>query len=108
MNFNPAFPLFQNCQKFPDRLAIASQGVEQTYAQFARRVRNVAGWIRGLGRTRGCRVGILGTRSMDSHAGSLGAGWAGGAYVPISLKFPPERLLRVLQISQLDAVVADD
>ena len=53
------------------------------------------------------RVGILGSRSLSAYVGIVAAGWAGAAYVPLNLKWPPERLKRLLDELELDALVAD-
>ncbi len=51
---------------------------------------------------------MLGTRSIEAYVGILGACWAGSAYVPLNLKWPPERLVTLFGQLQLDALVTDE
>jgi hypothetical protein len=43
-----------------------------------------------------------------AYAGLLGACWAGAAYVPLNPDWPEQRLLRILETTELDALVVDD
>jgi len=38
----------------------------------------------------------------------LGACWAGAAYIPLNPEWPEQRLLRILEATELDALVVDD
>src|SRR3989442_7276367 len=53
------------------------------------------------------RVGILASRSLAAYAGILGAWWCGASYVPLNPKLPAARLLKIQEITGLDALVVD-
>ncbi len=53
------------------------------------------------------RVGILASRSLAAYAGILGAWWCGASYVPLNPKLPATRLLKIQEITGLDALVVD-
>jgi D-alanine--poly(phosphoribitol) ligase subunit 1 len=86
----------------PDRIALAVGGNSYSYGELALISQQVA--VR-LGRP--ARVGVLASRSVEAYAGVLGALWSGAAYVPINPKAPEERLIQILQITQLDALIVD-
>ncbi|HVT99793.1 MAG TPA: amino acid adenylation domain-containing protein, partial [Acidobacteriaceae bacterium] len=65
----------------------------------------IAGWLQRGQRAE--RVGILASRSVETYAGVLGTLWAGAAYVPVNPDTPEERLIRILETAQLDALIAD-
>jgi amino acid adenylation domain-containing protein len=89
----------------PGRLAIAAGRAELSYGQTAAYARRLAGLFQDVRQTG--RVGILASRSTAACLGILGTAWSGGTYVPLNLKLPEERLLHLLEVLQLDALVAD-
>src|ERR1019366_9908771 len=105
-NYNLALPFYESARKFPDRLAIWADGREFTYKEVLEDVVRVAGWICSGG-TPPKRVGILASRSLEAYEGVLGTLWSGAAYVPINPHTPEDRLIRILQMTELDAMVAD-
>ncbi|HTP95477.1 MAG TPA: amino acid adenylation domain-containing protein [Burkholderiales bacterium] len=107
MNWNPAFPVFGQSKKTPQRLALAADGVELGYAELAQRAGRLAAALRSHGIGRGSRVGILGSRSLIAIEAVLGIAWCGAAYVPLGVRWPERRLLGVLARCRLDAVIAD-
>lgn len=52
-------------------------------------------------------MGILASRSIETYAGILGALWSGVAYVPINPNIPADRFIRILQTTQMGALIAD-
>ena len=104
--FNIALTLAEQARTRPSACAIAVGKERISYGALAVEAAKLAGALAPLSRSR--RVGILGTRSIEAYVGLLGAGWAGCAYVPLNLKWPPERLIALFRDLQLDALVADE
>jgi len=52
-------------------------------------------------------TGMLASRSATAYAGLLGALIAGDAYVPFNPRFPTDRLLAILEATQIATVVVD-
>jgi amino acid adenylation domain-containing protein len=81
--------------------------VEFSYAELGDLARRVSGWLgRNTGEVSG-RVGILASRTIEAYAGVLGTLWFGAAYAPINPNTPEDRLIRILQQTKLDALIAD-
>lgn len=103
--FNLAAPFSQIAKKFPDREALVVGSDLFTYKSLKEKVHSLACCLRPV-LTHG-RIGILATRSAEACIGILAASWSGGTYVPIGLKLPPERLIELFEILQLDALIVD-
>ncbi|NRQ32606.1 non-ribosomal peptide synthetase [Nonomuraea sp. NN258] len=83
------------------RLAIAGDHDENvTYAELARRVRDIAGAVRGR-----ARVAVLLDHGPGTQAAILGALAAGALYVPLDPRYPPARLARMAELAEPDAVL---
>ena len=100
--FNLALPFWRVSRKHPDRLALAVES-EWSYGRAAAHASALAAWLGPACR----RVAILGSRSAASALATLGACWAGATYVPLSLRWPEQRLLQVLQQVGADALLVD-
>ena len=87
------------------RSAIVAGRATLSYADLASGAARLAGALAPHLATR--RVGILGSRSLAAYVGIAGAAWAGAAYVPLNLKWPAERLIRLMGELELDALVVD-
>jgi amino acid adenylation domain-containing protein len=107
MNWNPAFPVFEQSCRTPELPALAADGVILRYSELVRRAGRLAAALRNCGIGGGSRVGILGSRSLVALEAVLGVAWTGAAYVPLGLSWPEERLKSVLALVGLDAIVAD-
>src|SRR5687768_8225008 len=105
VGFNLAEGLARLGRDRPEALALRAGGAELSYGALASHAARLGGRLSACSASR--RVGILGTRSLDSYIGVLGACWAGSAYVPLNLKWPPERLIALLEQLQLDALITD-
>jgi D-alanine--poly(phosphoribitol) ligase subunit 1 len=90
----------------PERLALVVNSQSYSYGRLAGTAQGVA---RRIPRPSGRRahIGVLASRTLEAYAGVLGSLWAGAAYVPISPSLPDDRLIQILQVTPLDAVVAD-
>jgi len=107
-NFNLALPLRQQSLARPDGLALSIGEVSISYGELAALAQRISAWLRSSAGGEGPRrVGILASRSLEAYAGILGSLWAGAAYVPINPKIPEERLIKLLQITRLDALIVD-
>lgn len=88
----------------PHALAAAADGETLTYSQFAEHAGRLGAWLaeRNAG-----RIAILGSRSLGAFIGVMGAAWAGSAYVPLSLKAPPDRLVTMIDQARPDVLLID-
>ncbi|MGV3548794.1 AMP-binding protein [Rhizobium sp.] len=104
-NFNIAAGFHRASGAHAERLFYSDGARSLTYRAMGETVARLATRLSRNNRPR--RVGILATRSMEAYAGILGAALAGAAYVPINLKWPESRIVALLEILELDALVAD-
>ncbi len=104
MNYNLALPFYENAIRAPQALALVVDERRFSYEELAGLARRISGW---LNRAPTTTVGILASRSIEMYAGVLGTLWSGAAYVPINPTIPEDRLLRILQTTQMDALIAD-
>jgi amino acid adenylation domain-containing protein len=107
LNYNLAQPFYESATKHPANLALFVGDRRFTYEQLANSARQIAGW---LGRQPGAasgKVGILASRTVEAYAGILGTLWSGAAYVPINPHTPENRLIRILKMTNLDALIVD-
>jgi len=103
MNFNLAFPFYNQACDHPDRVALYVDGVSYSYGQLADLVARTA---QALGSAR--KVCVLASRSLGAYTGVLGASWCGAAYIPLSPKLPAERLIYILKTINPDALIVDE
>ncbi len=108
MNYNIVSHFFKHSQNSPEALAASASGRESNYSDFADDAQKISRWLDDSLKRRPQRVGILGSRSVEACIAAYGVNWAGGAFVPISLKAPLERLKVVFEVSELDALIVDD
>jgi amino acid adenylation domain-containing protein len=76
----------------PHRIALETPTEQMTYAQLARRSRQIALGLNESGVGRGARVGIYAQRGIDSIAAMLGILEAGAAFVPFDPAYPANLL----------------
>ncbi|WP_198292106.1 AMP-binding protein, partial [Janthinobacterium sp. CG3] len=81
----------------PDRVAVAFDGVELSYAELNGRANQLAGHLRDIGVTTETLVGVCLERSADLVVALLGILKAGGAYVPLDPAYPSARLAYMLE-----------
>ena len=107
MNYNLALPFHNQSIRNPESLALFVGGERFSYAELSNLARNISGWLGQNSRKTSGRVGILASRTVEAYAGVLGILWSGEAYVPITPNTPEDRLIRILQQTNLDALIAD-
>jgi D-alanine--poly(phosphoribitol) ligase subunit 1 len=105
--YNLAYPFYESSCSCPQNIALSVGGANWTYAELREQVQPVARWLQSYSRSNSPRVGVLASRSLETYLGILGACWAGGTYIPLSPKYPEERLLQHFERIELDALVVD-
>jgi acyl-CoA synthetase (AMP-forming)/AMP-acid ligase II len=105
---NIALQFCENAVRDPERFALHADQCDLTYGELTALSERIAAWLGQTPASDGKRVGILASRSWVAFAGLLGACWAGAAYVPLNPDWPEQRLLRILNVTELDALVVDD
>jgi D-alanine--poly(phosphoribitol) ligase subunit 1 len=103
MNFNLAFPFYEQACARPHNLALYVSGRSYSYGELAALA---GGAALALGKTR--TVAVLASRTLGAYVGVLAAGWSGAAYVPLNPKLPDERLATILAIIHPDALIVDE
>ena len=107
MNFNLAQPFFENATENPEALALFVGDALFSYRELASLTRRISGWLNLKSGGSLGKVGILASRTIEAYAGVLGTLWSGAAYVPINPQTPEDRLIRILQMTKLDALITD-
>ena len=102
---NIADVLYSTEKLHPENTAIVAWKSSVSYSGLASSVRRVAASISP--KLSHGRCGILGTRSIEACVAILGIAWAGGTYVPISLKYPEQRLVELLDMLELNVLIVD-
>ena len=111
VNFNLALPFCRQAEQDGQATALVVGHRRWSYRELGGLARRIAGWLK-QGADRGParqapRVALLASRSVETYAAVLGTLWAGGAYVPVHPGTPEDRLIRILEIAEADAIVAD-
>ncbi len=104
---NPAIYHWIEAQatQHPTRVALVHQGRSLTYHDLNHAANQLAHALRRRGVGAEVCVGLYLERSVDMVIGLLAILKAGGAYVPLDPAFPNERLIRILQDSQMQLVL---
>jgi len=84
----------------PEAVALAFEDAQLSYAELERRTRALAQQLRALGVGPDARVAVALPRSLDLLVALVAVLRAGGAYLPLDLDHPPERLARVAHLAQ--------
>ena len=107
MNYNLALPFYENSTTNPEAVALFLDRANFSYRELATLAQRIAGWLELERGPVSGRVGILASRTVEAYAGVLGTLWSGAAYVPINPQTPEDRLVRILQMTRLDALITD-
>lgn len=86
--------------KTPDQVAVLCGERTLTYQQLNNRANGLAFALQAKGVSAGCIVGIACKRSVDMIVGMLAVLKAGGAYLPLDIAYPIDRIAYMLQDSQ--------
>ena len=87
----------EQVQKNPDAIAVVFEQQQLTYQQLNAKGNQLAHYLQNLGVKPETLVGICLERSIEIVVGLLGVLKAGGAYIPLDPKLPPENLNFKLQ-----------
>nr|VFJ74214.1 MAG: amino acid adenylation domain-containing protein/thioester reductase domain-containing protein [Candidatus Kentron sp. FW] len=92
-------------KKTPDDTAILFDGQHTSYESLNERANRICHHLRDLGVGKNTLVGLCMERSPDMIAGLLGIMKAGGGYVPLDTSYPHDRLLYMLEHSNIDILL---
>ena len=107
MQYNLAYPFYENSLAHAENLALSIGDNQYTYSALRELVQPIARWLRTHSNSNAPRVGILASRTPETYLGILGTCWAGGTYIPLSPKYPEERLLQHFERIELDSLIVD-
>lgn len=94
-------------RKLPDHVAVVHDGREMTYRELDERSNQLARMLRKRGIGNNSVVGILVNRSLELVIGMLGIMKAGGAYLPINPTFPNERIVHMVEDSDVNIILSE-
>ncbi|MEV6138339.1 amino acid adenylation domain-containing protein [Nocardia sp. NPDC051990] len=94
-------------RRCPQHAAIWSDGVEITYADLNARANRVARWLRDRGAGPGVPIGIALPRSVDLVVAFLALYKLGAVCVPLSDRYPPAHVRRLLRFTRTELVLDD-
>ena len=97
----------EQARRRPEAIAAECGETRWTYRELDRRADEVAAFLRARFPEAGARIGVLMERSLDLLAALLAVAKAGFAYVPLDPHQPPARLLRIIEQSDLAALLTD-
>ncbi len=89
----------------PDAIAIEYQDQGLTYAELDIRARQLASYLRTLQVGPDVLVAIYMMRYPDVIVGILGILYAGGAYIPLDISYPIERIAYILEDTQASVLL---
>ena len=95
-------------EQSPNALAVVFKDEKLTYAELNSRANQLAHYLRKRGVGRGSLVGICMERSAAMLVGILGIVKAGGAYMPLDLAYPKERLAFMLEDAQARVLLTEE
>jgi D-alanine--poly(phosphoribitol) ligase subunit 1 len=107
VQYNLAHPFYESSLAHPGGLALSVGDAQFTYSALREQVQPIARWLLHHSASSAPRVGILASRTPETYLGILGTCWAGGTYIPLSPKYPEERLLQHFERIALDALIVD-
>ena len=84
-------------EQFGDREAFRCEGESLTYAELLRRANGLAHWLVAHGVSRGDRVGIYLSKSLECAIAIYGIWKAGAAYVPLDPSAPISRITYMVE-----------
>jgi amino acid adenylation domain-containing protein len=95
-----------SARKFPLRTAVCADGTEISYKQLSERANQIAHFLVKLGVGRGEPVGVFMDRSIESIINLLAVLKSGGAYCPLDLNYPMDRLEGMLEDANVSVVLS--
>ncbi|MDO3679095.1 non-ribosomal peptide synthetase [Paenibacillus ehimensis] len=95
----------EQAERTPERIAVVYEGRSFTYKQLNERSNQLAAWLRDQGVQAETIVGVMVDRSVEMVVAMLGTLKAGGAYLPIDIKLPKDRIDYMIKDSQLGVLI---
>jgi long-chain acyl-CoA synthetase len=86
----------RHARAFPDRRAVACEGVGRSWAEFDRRINKVARTLADMGVGKGDKIAILGANSVEYLETFMGGLRAGACVVPLSTMAAADALEKML------------
>jgi amino acid adenylation domain-containing protein len=107
-NFDNVVTIFESVvSRYPERCAIRCQGKSWTYQELNAAANRLAARLRRLGTTRDALVGIHLDRSFELIVAIFAVLKADGAYLPLDLASPEDRLKFMVEDSAVKVVLTD-
>jgi len=97
----------QAAAAWPEKPAVVHGDASITYTELDRRAASLATRLRKAGVVEGDIVGVALPRSLDAVVALLGVIKAGGAYLPLDLALPADRLAFMADNARVRVIVAD-
>jgi len=102
----PIYKLFEEqVQRTPDQIAVSCGNQGMTYSELNSKTNQLARKLREKGIGSGKIVGVLTEHSIETVIGILAVLKAGGAYLPINIDVPRERLSYMLDDSKAEMLM---
>lgn len=98
----------EQVEQTPDAVAVVFGDEELTYRQLNARANQLAHHLQTLGVKPEVRVGIFLERSLEMAVGLFGVLKAGGAWVPLDVSYPQERLSYMLSNAGVKIILSQD
>ena len=98
----------QQAARRPEAIAIVCDRKELTYGDLNRQANKLARYLRRQGVGPETIVGILMERSLEMVVGLLGVLKAGGAYLPLDLNYPKQRLALMLEETRVSLILTQE
>jgi len=95
----------QQAATYPDHIAVTDGQVTYTYTQLNQRANQLAQYLKAQGVTRNTLVGVFMERSAEAILALVAIIKAGGAYLPIDLNYPQDRIGFMLTDSQVTPLI---
>ncbi|MGB8954177.1 MAG: amino acid adenylation domain-containing protein, partial [Tumebacillaceae bacterium] len=95
-------------EKTPDRIALTFEDQNLSYRELNERANRVAHRLQKLGVGPDVLVGLMFERSVEVVVGLLAILKAGGAYVPLDPSYPADRLVFMLEDSEIPVLVTKE
>lgn len=93
--------------RYPDKVALIQGSTQFTYSQLHAHASQLAVKLQGMGVQPGTVVGLALRPSPETIIGLLGILLAGGAYVPIDVEYPEERVRQIIKDAGLEYIVSN-
>ena len=94
--------------KYQDHTAVVYQSEHITYQELNRRANRIASWLRSRGIGEGNCVAVMTRRGIAMIEAIYGVIKSGGAYVPIDLSYPKDRIEYILKDCSAKAIITTE